>query len=192
MSRVLQVTEIKTMNRIAVLATILGAAAAANAQLINYGPTGPLGGNAFNEKTFPLSGSGQITGFTISVDMLEAGSGGSWQSDMMLTIVAPDMSTFNIGGYSTAGFIPWNSATAGGTGTFPAGTGSAGSFMASYPFNFGDVNGTWTVTLKNDWDFTGAGNMLDWNNIQITLIPAPGSLALLGVGGLMVARRRRR
>jgi hypothetical protein len=158
------------MKRIAVLAMIVGAASAANAQVINYGGTGQLLGNAFNQKSFPVSGSGQIAGFTISADMLPGGSGGSWQSDMMLTIVAPNNSTFNIGGYSTPGYIPWTGA--GGTGTFPAGTGTGGSFMASYPFNFGDVNGTWSVTLKNDWDFTGAGNMLDWNNIQITLVQA--------------------
>ena len=36
-----------------------------------------------------------------------------------------------------------------------------------------------------------AGNITGWDNIDITLVPAPASLALLGLGGLVATRRRR-
>lgn len=178
------------MKNLAVLAIVLSAGAVANAQMLNYGSTGVLVGMQANTQLFPLAGSGTITGFMISADMLPAGSGGSWQSDMMLTITSPDNVVFNVGGYTNE-LYPWNDPTLGGTGTFPAGNGGAGSFAASYPVNLGNVAGTWTVELKNDWEYTGAGNSLEWNNVTITLVPAPGSLALLGVAGMIGFRRRR-
>jgi hypothetical protein len=36
-----------------------------------------------------------------------------------------------------------------------------------------------------------AGNISGWDNIDISLVPAPASLALLGLGGLVASRRRR-
>lgn len=50
-----------------------------------------------------------------------------------------------------------------------------------------------TLPLPDAWRFFvggSAGNAMGWDNL--TVVPAPASLALLGLGGLMAARRRRR
>lgn len=57
---------------------------------------------------------------------------------------------------------------------------AAGSYSATYRIYFGDANGVATPGYE-------AGQVtLDW-----TAVPTPGSLALLGMGGLLAARRRR-
>ncbi len=58
-------------------------------------------------------------------------------------------------------------------------------------FDGDDVQGTWTLTVK-DWGVGDTGNLLGWS-LNISLVPSPGSLALLGLAGLVgVVRRRRR
>ncbi len=55
-----------------------------------------------------------------------------------------------------------------------------GNYEATYRIYFGDANGVATPGYE-------AGQVtLDW-----TAVPTPGSLALLGMGGLLAARRRR-
>jgi hypothetical protein len=50
--------------------------------------------------------------------------------------------------------------------------------------------------LPTDFRIFGSGagdnvNQVGWDNISISAVPAPGALALLGLGGLIAARRRR-
>jgi hypothetical protein len=176
------------MKRVAVLAVVLGAGMAANAQVLNFGSTGVLaGGGAFMEQVFNLGGSGDITGFRITGDMLTAG-GNSWQADMRLTIIAPNMATFDIGGFSS-GLPSWSASTTGPS--VPGNTASPGPLDASADFAFGNVAGAWTVRLSNGWPSAAVTDTLQWDNVVITLIPAPGAAALLGMGGLVALRRRR-
>ena len=72
------------MKRALVLATVLAAGTAAQAQVVPVGTVGPLAGfNASFEHPFSVGAPGAITGVTISADMLAVG-GGSFQSDMKL------------------------------------------------------------------------------------------------------------
>ncbi|MEM1355664.1 MAG: PEP-CTERM sorting domain-containing protein, partial [Planctomycetota bacterium] len=54
------------------------------------------------------------------------------------------------------------------------------------------------VDLNNNGDFVFVATLLDSNGddfeavIRATLVPEPTSLALLGLGGLLITRRRRR
>jgi MYXO-CTERM domain-containing protein len=53
-----------------------------------------------------------------------------------------------------------------------------------------------TQPLPTDFRIFGSGagsnvNQVGWDNISITAVPAPGALALIGLGGLVAARRRR-
>jgi hypothetical protein len=58
-------------------------------------------------------------------------------------------------------------------------------------FGGDQVQGAWRLTVK-DWGVGDTGGLSGWN-LNISLVPSPGSLALLGVAGLLgVARRRRR
>lgn len=45
-------------------------------------------------------------------------------------------------------------------------------------------------TLGVAFGVTG-GTQSEWDNVRLTAVPEPGSLALLGLGGLLVVRRRR-
>lgn len=56
-------------------------------------------------------------------------------------------------------------------------------------FDGDDLNGSWTLTARDDAG-GDTGALGTWS-LDITSIPAPGSLALLGLGGLIASRRRR-
>ena len=55
-----------------------------------------------------------------------------------------------------------------------------------------DTFGTWTVTLSDEFDASGIDHTyLQGSTITINKVPAPGALALLGLGGVAAMRRRR-
>ena len=64
----------------------------------------------------------------------------------------------------------------------------------AYPTDFMSVpgEGVWTLTFHHAPDFFGADGSATWTDPSITLVPEPGSLALLGVSGLLLLRRRNR
>ena len=76
----------------------------------------------------------------------------------------------------------------------PAGTyrtsseGSAAVTSLDAAFAGQNGNGNWTLTM-NDRAFGDTGAITGW---ELRIIPAPGALALLGLGGLVAGRRNRR
>jgi len=48
------------------------------------------------------------------------------------------------------------------------------------------------LVIRNLGSASNAGNDFGLDNITVTAVPAPGAAALLGVGGLVLARRRRK
>lgn len=46
-----------------------------------------------------------------------------------------------------------------------------------------------TVTFTNN---SGSNDGVSWDRLAYEIVPEPGSLALLAIGGLLVAKRRRR
>ncbi len=144
-------------------------------------------------------------GAIASVDSVVIDLAHSWASDIELFLTAPDGSVFtlvndngfgsNLGdGGSLLGGVATYTFVAGGTGkswddfiahgmiipsdTYDSQTWHTGPFAA----------GTWNLTLNDDANGDdGAVASIVVNYI----IPAPGSLAILCLGGLALARRRR-
>lgn len=68
---------------------------------------------------------------------------------------------------------------------------ASGSYLgenALSAFNGEDISGTWTLTISDNAGFD-TGGIQGWS-INAT-IPAPSSMALLGLGGIVAGRRRR-
>ncbi|MEZ6243411.1 MAG: PEP-CTERM sorting domain-containing protein [Phycisphaerales bacterium] len=54
-----------------------------------------------------------------------------------------------------------------------------------------DTTGTWTVTVFDEFDDDGVDGVLN-GSITINKVPAPGGLALIGLGSIACLHRRRR
>jgi len=139
-----------------------------------------------------------------SIDMVSIDLAHSWASDIELVLTSPGGDVFTItddngsgvllgdGGSLLAGTARYDFVMAAGNGTWndfafgdsaPAGTYDADSWFDG-PF----AAGTWSISLADDagGDDGAAGRI----EIAYT-VPAPASLALLGLGGLAATRRRR-
>jgi MYXO-CTERM domain-containing protein len=119
------------------------------------------------------------------------GNSGNFGSSSSST--APGLAdyTFVIGGgalTAVSGLIP-----AGTYGTFSAANGTVvapGATGLSFAaFNGENLNGNWTLTAR-DLAAGDTGTIDSWS-MDITSVPTPGALALVGLGGLVAARRRR-
>lgn len=201
------------MNRMhlgAAIATVALAATAANAGMSYTG-----GGGLLNEDTpvlvsdIVVPDSFAITDVTVTLDNLTH----SWMGDLVATIEHVESGTAvtlfqNIGGGAfgdstdfggTYGFNDaftgdiWAEAAAlDGDGVLPSGeyfasdeTG-AQTFLSA--FNGIDSAGTWRLTIEDTFPTLDDGELGAWS---VTIVPAPGAMALLGLAGLAGARRRR-
>jgi len=151
-------------------------------------------------------------GAIIDVNITMNDGAHTWADDMDVVLQSPSGTRVNIwanagGGDDVQGSVtfddqaaaPIDDATGGnfvaGTGVFQTsvyGTddlnGASDGTLLSL-FNGEDANGTWSLFV---YDSTGAdtGAFQGWT-LDIETIPAPASAALLGLGGLAAARRRR-
>jgi len=139
-----------------------------------------------------------------SIDMVSIDLAHSWGADIELTLTSPGGDIFTItddngsgvllgdGGSLLAGVGVYDFVSAAGNGTWndfgfgdtaPAGTYDADSWVDG-PFGAG----TWSIVLADDAN--GDDGAVGSIRVDYT-IPAPASVALLGLGGLVAARRRR-
>lgn len=157
----------------------LAAASAASAQVtINLGTlTVPQPVTAINIST--LIPAGTYTSYTFTTDW-SAIAGDPWSNEAFWAL--------NNTGWPT-----------GGGNIFFVNPGPAGNSAA----NGSSVTLTWSGSLTNPITTNGsdpvfflyqqsfAGSSATWANATLTLIPTPATVTLLGLGGLMAARRRR-
>ena len=181
------------MKNVLIAAAVLAAAAgAANADYVfNLGSGQFLGGQSVSGSA---NLSGICTGVSISFDFDPQASAGSWASDGGLFVIPP---SGGANGSQWGGYDILIGGAAGFEGYWAydgAGSAAAGPYADTKPSANPNLNGAgvWTAGFGNAWSTSGA---VAYNNIVVTLhgvnVPTPGAAALLGLGGLAMARRRR-
>ena len=129
--------------------------------------------------------SGGITGigFDISVSTVDP----SWADEVIIDISGPSGFSFRgAGANSNFSGDPVNADLTFGWGP------TAGTFSFSGTASVSGDAGTYNISAFDAFDdFPGSDNAVFLEGSSITLIPAPGAAALLGMGGLVATRRRR-
>jgi MYXO-CTERM domain-containing protein len=149
-------------------------------------------------------------GAVASVESISLNLATTWGGDFEITLTASDGSSYEFmndnqnGGSSTnydlgqvagdgtlANVATYVFVASGGGSWDPGATGfaGAGTYNANAFPAGGFAAGTWNILVNDDagGDISSVGNF----TMNYTAVPAPGALALLGLGGLAVTRRRR-
>ncbi len=137
----------------------------------------PEGDPSNDVRTFMVTETTPLTDITWRGTISTRGA--SWRSEAVIYFGAPNPAQSF---YLTMGIADASS----GTSTY---TGSA-DIVAALGFAI-DGAGTWTLEFFESFDDVPDAIDGDWSAIDIALIPAPSSAALLGLGALVAGRRRR-
>ncbi len=169
------------MKKLAVLPLVCGLAVASHASAMDYvfdfGSVLITPANPQEQMATLSPGAGwQVVGFTF--DGYYNYTHSFFATDARLDIFGPGGFHHAVGGYDNYSGNPWQ---------FGDGEGQKTHTEAIGPVN---ANGDWTVRIVNDWSSSSGHN---WSDLTVTLhmVPAPGSLALLGLAGAAAIRRRR-
>ncbi|MFA6046689.1 MAG: PEP-CTERM sorting domain-containing protein [Phycisphaerales bacterium] len=141
--------------------------------------------------TFTLSSPVANLGDYLNIRML-AGTTGTSMSDTEIALYGPDGSFIATDDDGATGFF--SQLSYGAADPFPSGSdilpGSSGLSLAAgtYTLVTGGFNTTFASSLSGT--FTPGTNSGTYD-LAVTFVPAPGAMALLGLGGLVATRRRR-
>ena len=136
---------------------------------------------------FNVTGPGDVVGFSFGGDASGLTGNGTWASDTRLSVRIDGTEQFNIGGL-VGRDNDWDFQGSGSTNDGPYASGPH-LFAKDNPI---DAGAMWTFAFFHNWNSASAAP-ISWENVTITLhrVPAPGAMALLGLGGLVAGRRRR-
>lgn len=177
-----------TIISVLALAAIAGTA---SAQVYN-GPGFAISDNNSNSSTLVAGAPSSITTVTVSI----MGLTHTWFADLNAFLTAPNgdvitlFDNVNSSGDPNGTYTFSDSAAA----VVAPGDLSGGTFLAqggsmNALFGGDDAAGIWTLNV-NDEAGADVGSIQGWE-LRLTGVPTPGALALLGMGGLLVSRRRR-
>lgn len=178
------------MRKALAVLSVLGAAAAANAQ--SPWDSGPVSWAFIDSSTQNYNFSPTVAGNTVTRIDIYMNPQHTWRSDMGITITAPNATSAIIYNHEdgSSDFISCFF-QAGGTSLASGDLNSAVSGIMYAPSNpLSSINattGTWTISCNDN----AGGDQGTIVRMVLYTVPAPGSLALLGMGGLLAARRRR-
>lgn len=176
------------MKKLLVLALVLGMATMANAGLVlSPMPTEVLTGGTFTiditSNAIISAGVGEYAGFGLVVETSLASLAGG----LVVNTTDPGVSLFD-GVMAGAGFPP-PAGTEGVSGTVLAVNGpiAANMLFQGITFTAGQLVGLATVTLVGTQDYATLEVL---GSAQVLITPEPMTMALLGLGGLFIRRRK--
>ena len=155
-----------------------------NTQVFELGDVTLGGGESIHFDLFLDDNLKEVVGFKFEFDYFESVPDASFASDLQLQLMSPSDASFIVGGFDNIG-----DANALWSFTGP----DSGNYIDEFfPWKEDQQpKGDWTLWLTNDWGADPFPN--EYNSMIITFykIPAPGTLVLLALGGLIGRRRRR-
>lgn len=174
----------KTLSLIAATGAMLmagNAAAFDGGERVFVGAFGLGGGQSFTWSYLNVPNNNAIFALTFEIEYGEPVSDISYASDLRVDILTPTGMAYNIGGFDNLQ-NPW---AFDGFGSDAPGIYSDKLFLDAW-----EPKGFWVFNFANDWlSDPNPNTYAIWVTFQ--KIPAPGSAALLGLGGLVAMRRRR-
>lgn len=181
------------MKTTAILA-IAGLATAASAQTVIDLSGINVDGSAPTSFTIFQSDHGAMTtlDFDLTVDVGGVGGNASWGSEVHIAMThvasgftfTADGSDFNFADTGPDD-LTFGWGNSGGVFSFSGSVDMSGSGPS-------DTWGDWEITLSDEFDDFGIDHTyLSGSTITINKVPAPGALAVIGLGGLALSRRRR-
>jgi subtilisin-like proprotein convertase family protein len=199
--------------KIAALIAVAGLATVATAG-INSGPGGAIPDRGEGVLTSSIAVSGDTAFPITSVSIVIRGFTHTWIGDLSATLTSPSGSVHtlfsrvglssslasgdasNVNGdytFADGGADLWAAAAATlsndniPTGTYRTSSGSGAATSINAAFAGQNSNGIWTLTIADN-EFGDVGAITGW---ELTIVPAPSATAVIGLGGLLAARRRR-
>lgn len=139
------------------------------------------------------NGSGALTEFTVGFDGEQWRNGGNTSAQTMVLEYGFGATFDTVASWTApGGAFDFTSPVVGSTAAAVDGNvaglvGGLGGTVSSLTWNVGDT--LWVRWIENN--DAGNDHGLGIDNFSFSAVPAPGAAALLGLGGLMVARRRR-
>ncbi len=107
---------------------------------------------------------GTVIGFSFEGTVSGISGNGTWASDMVLTITAPDGTDYSVGGFNTSN-PPWQFQG--------SGSNNDGTYTSSH---IGEVFGAEGVSDQGEWQFSFEhtwNDPMDWSDVTITLHKLP-------------------
>ena len=203
----------------AIVAGIAGTASAdviagSNNAILEWGFAGTGAVTAGETTLFPsdIAIANGATNIITDVNVTLKTGAHTWADDMEISLRSPSGTVVVLmqdagGSDDIAGSLTFDDQAAGmiddatgtftGSGTYQPSVYSTATTTAPAPtgvglsaFNGENANGTWSLFVFDDAG-GDTGAFSDGWNIELTVIPAPASAALLGLGGIAAIRRRR-
>lgn len=191
------------------LSLIVAAGFAGSAAANNYFgsgftiPDSSASGPGVGSSNIVVGDSFSITGLTVTLN----GATHTWVGDLIATLTHVNSGTsvqlFNRPGFTGTGFgwswnlagdYTFNNTAAQGfadigaqTTAFNLPSGTYRSLNSLAAFNGQNSSGTWTLSISDNAG-GDTGGIQGWS---LNIVPSPSGMALLGLGGLAAARRRR-
>ena len=176
---------LKSLSISAAAAALVSGAAVADYDL-EFDVDGPGG----NGSSYAVELEGSLAGMNVDANFVNLG-GFTWAGDLLITIIDPEGNGLQFGGYDIDEGLP-------NAGDFPSSwdSSASGTYVHSVSLESLGLSGSgvWSISVIDG--YTNGADTDRWDGTitleGVSLVPAPGAIALLGIAGIAGRRRRRK